>query len=366
MLCWLCTQLYSLNYDLFLQKIAAPTPSWMTNQIESDLKSFKERGIYEEDLDAAMRDFTHNYLTIRCKIIQKRIFFYNHEKKIPLLACEPAHNHHRLNAVHYLLKFLVKYGNLPDLDFILSLEDGLSHEPPAPVMAFGKNKHSPSLVAFPDFEAIRGYDTLIHKVTLAKQHFPFEHKLPKIFWRGATTGGNYTLSNWKDFPRSRLVLLSKRHSNYLDAKFTQVVSDLDKNALETVMHHNRLLSRPVSVHDHLAFKYLIDIDGNNCTYSRFFWILLSNSLCLKVDSANEQWYYKGLHPYVHYLPIKADLSDIIEKIEWAEEHPQQVQLMISHANEFVNHHLMQEDVFHYVYKLLLAYAKLQRFHPKQG
>ena len=34
-------------------------------------------------------------------------------------------------------------------------------------------------------------------------------KKPILFWRGSQTGGWYTVQNWKSFPRSKLVLLSK-------------------------------------------------------------------------------------------------------------------------------------------------------------
>lgn len=37
----------------------------------------------------------------------------------------------------------------------------------------------------------------------------WKRKKPILFWRGSQTGGWYTVQNWKSFPRSKLVLLSK-------------------------------------------------------------------------------------------------------------------------------------------------------------
>ena len=359
-----CIGGHSLQHSLLAQKMSEPPPKWMTNQIEKDLSSFEERGIYEEDLDKAMESFKNNHLTLRCKIINRKIFIYNHDKVFPVLFGEPDYNHIRLKAIQYILKFFANYSDLPNVDFIVSLEDGLSLPTQAPVMAFGKNKRVHSLVAFPDFEAIHGYKSLIKEVTKASNDHPFNNKTPKAFWRGSTTGGNYTLSNWKIHPRSQLVLFAKKHSDVLDAKFTNVVSDMYKIPLQRELHNSRLLSRTISIHDHLAFKYLIDIDGNNCTYSRLFWILSSNSLCFKHISNNEQWYYNALEPFVHYIPFKANFSDLIENIQWAENHENQVKTIISNANEFARNNLMQEDAFHYIYRLLMAYAKLQQFEPK--
>lgn len=43
------------------------------------------------------------------------------------------------------------------------------------------------------------------------------------------------------------------------------------------------------------------------------------SLVLKVDSHFEQWYYDRLVPWRHYIPIKGDLSDLEDKLAWAQD-----------------------------------------------
>ncbi len=54
-----------------------------------------------------------------------------------------------------------------------------------------------------------------------------------------------------------------------------------------------------------------------CTYCGYQWRLLSNSLALKQESDEIQWFYIALKPYEHYIPIKNDMSDLLEIIEWA-------------------------------------------------
>ncbi len=39
-------------------------------------------------------------------------------------------------------------------------------------------------------------------------------------------------------------------------------------------------------------------------------------------------------PWVHYVPIKADLSDLREKYEWAESHPNEAKQIAEKATEF--------------------------------
>lgn len=37
------------------------------------------------------------------------------------------------------------------------------------------------------------------------------------------------------------------------------------------------------------------------------------------DTVWYEWYYDILKPWVHYVPVKRDLSDLVEKIEWLKE-----------------------------------------------
>ena len=37
---------------------------------------------------------------------------------------------------------------------------------------------------------------------------------------------------------------------------------------------------------------------------------------LWVNTAKYQWFYDRLEPWVHYVPIKRDLSDLEAKVNW--------------------------------------------------
>jgi hypothetical protein len=71
-----------------------------------------------------------------------------------------------------------------------------------------------------------------------------------------------------------------------------------------------------------------------------------------------QWFYAALTPYIHYLPIQKDLSDLVQKIEWARVHDAEVWEMTQRAQEFARQNLMYED--HYLY-LFLVLQKLASF-----
>ena len=66
----------------------------------------------------------------------------------------------------------------------------------------------------------------------------------------------------------------------------------------------------------LRYKYVIAIDGNVSGFSRAPFLLLSNSVPLVVESKYRPLYFDSWIPWVHYVPIKSDQSDLIEKIKW--------------------------------------------------
>ncbi len=186
---------------------------------------------------------------------------------------------------------------------------------------------------------------------------PWREKEDKAFWRGSTAGGFLTAATWDHIARSQLVLLSLKYPGDLDARFnhvTQCSIDVPK-----ILKNRGMISGTVSRGDHLTYKYLIDVDGNSCAFERCFWLLLSNSLVIKQQSPNIQWYYGALEPYKHYLPINQDLSDLKEKIEWARQHDAEAQKIASQASQFVEENLSNEDILVYFYHLLKAYAALR-------
>jgi len=42
------------------------------------------------------------------------------------------------------------------------------------------------------------------------------------------------------------------------------------------------------------------------------------------DCKFEEWFVHYIKPYVHYIPLKEDLYDIKEVMEWVLDHPSEV------------------------------------------
>lgn len=72
--------------------------------------------------------------------------------------------------------------------------------------------------------------------------------------------------------------------------------------------------------DQFKFKYVVLVDGNGWA-DKAAGVMLSGSL-LFLSTVHEDWVTRQMIDGVHYLKIKPDLSDLIEKLEWARGHDQ--------------------------------------------
>ncbi|KAJ7614515.1 hypothetical protein FB45DRAFT_874040 [Roridomyces roridus] len=63
------------------------------------------------------------------------------------------------------------------------------------------------------------------------------------------------------------------------------------------------------------FWYVLNVDGH--TFSgRYLGLLKSGLLVFKTTGFTE-YFSDWLRPYEHYIPVKVDLSDLVDRIRWA-------------------------------------------------
>ncbi len=337
-----------VDQEVWKKKLEGQPPEWMMRQIQKDLSTYAS-GITKKMLDEAYKgEKISTFNLIRFQIADGYIAFSHDEKNL--------YSRHFRELLGFVktLNHLVK---LPNVDFIVSLEDGFSANPNiGPCFVFAAEENVKDLILIPDIKALAGYTKLRKAIPEANERHPWESKIAMGFWRGATTGGYSTQSNWNLLARTKLVLMSLAQPQIVDARFNMVVQ-CDPE-IPKMFKTKGLVSKSVDRPTHLKYKYLVDVDGNSCSFERYFWLLLSNSLVLKQITPNIQWYYGGLEPYKHYLPVKEDLSDLSDKLCWAKEHDVEAKQMAENATRFVEENLTAEDTLLYFYLLIKEYAKL--------
>ncbi|WP_341367713.1 glycosyl transferase family 90 [Yoonia sp. BS5-3] len=155
------------------------------------------------------------------------------------------------------------------------------------------------------------------------QALDWEARSDDIIWRGAPNGtGVFSLDpklidNPSTAQRIRMALKCKALG--VDFRFLYDPTQPFCNILRTA----ELTGAPIDRHQWGSMKYAVDIDGYSNAWCNFMQRLKLGCCVLKVNSPGGfyQWYYHKLKPWEHYVPIKADLSDLGDQIDWVRSYP---------------------------------------------
>ena len=180
-----------------------------------------------------------------------------------------------------------------------------------PGLAFCGNK--PAHILLPDFAFLqsRGYEK-------ARAHFadnqpPWEERSSRVFWRGSSVGQKH--HPILEMPRARLCLLAREMGDaWGDIGMVELFHISDEDAAE--LRRQGFVKDKVAWKDLSRYRFHIDIDGHAASYAGLFRKLLSGGLVLKVQSPDRcvQWYYDRLVPGINFVPVREDLSDLVEVV----------------------------------------------------
>lgn len=96
------------------------------------------------------------------------------------------------------------------------------------------------------------------------------------------------------------------------------------------------LKGTTSIYQHLCFKFILALEGNDVA-TNLKWVMSSNSIAVMPKPKYETWFMEGtLKPNYHYIEIKADYSDLEERLNYYISHPDEAKAIIAHAHEYVS------------------------------
>ena len=73
------------------------------------------------------------------------------------------------------------------------------------------------------------------------------------------------------------------------------------------------------------------------------WIMSSNSLCFTPKLRYETWFMEGtLLPDVHYVQVADDFSDLEQKLDFFEAHPEEALHIVENAKKHVSQFLDED------------------------
>ncbi|KAJ7148964.1 glycosyl transferase family 90-domain-containing protein [Mycena crocata] len=134
---------------------------------------------------------------------------------------------------------------------------------------------------------------------------------------------------------------------------------------ETCRHLQKIFPwrRRQSVQEAGDYKYVIDIDGNGWS-GRFKRLITSNSLIFKATIYPE-WYIDRIAPWVHYVPVQLDLSDLHDALVFFRgdasgvgAHEDLARKIAVAGRVWSKTFWRRQDMVAYFFRLILEYARL--------
>jgi hypothetical protein len=135
---------------------------------------------------------------------------------------------------------------------------------------------------------------------------PFLSKKSQIVYASRPRGSHF------NFTKRRDIFMPQRDYFYSDA------------VPKTHIH----VPGEIACQDMIQYKYLLDIDGWSSTWEATAWKLNSGSVILKTASGWNQWFSDKYLPWVHYVPVEDDFSNLQEQFAWCEAHQEECEAII--------------------------------------
>ncbi len=246
----------------------------------------------------------------------------------------------------------------PELEtaLLINVADGGPARESVPIFAFQKPRGGSALllpdVDFLQFDFYRGNADFVDDT-------PYDVKSCSAVFVGKTTGALVTRQVVADrsLPRLRSAMFF-RDKPEVDFRLPEITNATDE-AKELLLEMGFGRRDRLSYKQQFEHKFIISMDGFGATCSRVAIALRSNCVLLKYNSNNELYYFDGLRPWVHYLPVSKD-EDVMDFISAERKNPGTFADVARNGREFAERYLTRQQAAKYTAGLLRAYVSLFR------
>lgn len=193
-----------------------------------------------------------------------------------------------------------------------------------------------------------------HKKEWDKIITQWNEKKSICIFRGSATGCGITLENNNRLKASDI---SIDYPELLDAGITDWKARMRKYSGKSIEIINTnsfrfKLSNKISNIEKSKYKYILNIDGY-VSANRLSSELSMGSVVLIVKSEYKLWFSTNLKEYVHYVPVKEDLSDIIQIIQWCKDNDEKCKKIAANAMDFFKKYLSKDGILNYLQEKLI-------------
>ena len=165
---------------------------------------------------------------------------------------------------------------------------------------------------------------------------PWRNKKSKLIWRGRalcdeekSMNSIHSVDFFSCDQRMSLVRNHLKSKDLVDAKF-----HMPKKAQPKDMPQDYFGDK-LDMEGMLQYKYQLAVEGTDIS-SGLKWMLFSNSIVFMPTPTYSSYAMETLlQPFVHYIPVKADMSNVEEMVQWCENHPDQAMHIAERSTLFM-------------------------------
>jgi hypothetical protein len=262
--------------------------------------------------------------------------------------------------------FTEPYNHLYDNDSI-KIEEKYQYDKMAPIFSKSiTNEFADMLIPTNDdwLKACNHYflddcSNKLHNNEWSKINMNWSTKKSICIFRGSATGCGITIDNNM---RLKAADLSMQYPDILDAAITDWNARPKKymnkpiEIINTSKFNFKLADKKITNIEKSNYKYILNIDGFVSAF-RLSSELSMNSVILIVKSEYKLWFSDLLIEYKHYVPIKSDLSNLIEQIKWCISNDKECKKIAQNSVDFYNKYLTKDAILDYMQnKLNIIYS----------
>ena len=247
-----------------------------------------------------------------------------------------------------LLSWLGRRVVLPDTELMVNLGDWpliTASNKDIPMFSWC-GSHSTHDLLFPTYDLTESSLECLGRVSLdvlavlGTTSPPWRERQEKLFWRGRDSSRE----------RLQLVRLAKQYPHLINASITAFFFFRDQEAELGRAKH-------VSFFRFFDYKYQLCLDGTVAAY-RLPYLLAGGSVVFKQESSYYEHFYPELEAWTHFIPVKRDLSDLLERLDWARHHDTEARRIAENARDFAHKRLLPGHVLCYTAAMLSRWADL--------
>lgn len=251
-------------------------------------------------------------------------------------------------------KTLRRFPHVPDADLVLSYGDVETRQSAAitaPVFAFSAMRGQPEdakaepqsrpvVIGFPNPYLIDQALTLSER--RAGNTVPWAAKRARAYWRGTLTAGNSITNEAMVAQQGRVRLAKIAAGRPLD--FDVAFTDIDlKDTWSPPVKQEMFRAYRSATHSSVAdffttlpqYKYLVNVDGVSVAW-RGLALLSSGSVMLLQASDRGEFFSEDMQPWVHYVPLKRDLSDLLQTLDYLRANDQLASRIAQAGQDFAD------------------------------